>query len=362
LRHKLKTFRSIKAISPVIAVLLMIAIAVISSLIVYAWVTGYVGSTTSRIGNAVQIQSAAKDKASGDLIIYVQNVGQGAIELRPQSSVYINGKLQILQSGSFSNKELKPGETIQIDTGFTVTSDEVLTIKVVTSEGIYSEIKASRITEGNAITEYIPLFEDNFESGMLTSSWLPYNGNGGTETVQLAVFKSGQYAADFSIPSSPEAYAAAYYEIAPVQSTLYCKADVLLTNLPVNGRYIQISPNTADGNRGSDFVTVWVFNNGGTYQWALGYRTNSVSLTYVYSSSPAPQINTWYSLQIKAVSGAGNGEAVLYVNGVEVCGVTGLTNNHFGPSAVYLNAYSANGLSLHCYVDNVIVDSKYIQP
>ncbi len=56
-RNTTKFKRSIKAISPVIATLLMIAIAVVASLVVYAWVTGYMGGTTSKAGKAIQIQS-----------------------------------------------------------------------------------------------------------------------------------------------------------------------------------------------------------------------------------------------------------------------------------------------------------------
>ncbi len=49
--------RNTKAISPVIATLLMIAIAVVASLVTYAWVMGYMGFTTDKTGKAIQIQS-----------------------------------------------------------------------------------------------------------------------------------------------------------------------------------------------------------------------------------------------------------------------------------------------------------------
>jgi flagellin-like protein len=38
-----KIRKNVKAISPIISVLLMIAIAVVASLVVYAWVMGYIG-------------------------------------------------------------------------------------------------------------------------------------------------------------------------------------------------------------------------------------------------------------------------------------------------------------------------------
>ena len=69
----------------------MIAIAVVASLVVYAWVSGYIGGTTSKAGNAIQIQSFASQ--GGKLVVYVQNVGQGAVQFNPGQSVYVNGDL-----------------------------------------------------------------------------------------------------------------------------------------------------------------------------------------------------------------------------------------------------------------------------
>ena len=43
----------------------MIAIAVVASLVVYAWVMGYIGGTTSKVGNAIAVPSFATDQTSG---------------------------------------------------------------------------------------------------------------------------------------------------------------------------------------------------------------------------------------------------------------------------------------------------------
>ena len=92
MRRITKVKRSVRAISPVIATLLMIAIAVVASLIVYAWVIGYIGSGTTKASNSMLIQSTTiKD---GQLVVYVQNVGQGDLELRPSESVYVNSILK----------------------------------------------------------------------------------------------------------------------------------------------------------------------------------------------------------------------------------------------------------------------------
>ena len=69
--------RHMKAISPVLAVLMMIAVAIAGSLITYAWVTGYIGFTTEKAGNAIMIQSIAYDNDTTTLYIYVQNDAVG---------------------------------------------------------------------------------------------------------------------------------------------------------------------------------------------------------------------------------------------------------------------------------------------
>ena len=57
MRKITKIRKSVKAISPIIATLLLIAIAVVAALVVYAWVMGYIGTNTSKSGQALQIQS-----------------------------------------------------------------------------------------------------------------------------------------------------------------------------------------------------------------------------------------------------------------------------------------------------------------
>ncbi|MCW3984672.1 MAG: type IV pilin [Candidatus Bathyarchaeota archaeon] len=86
MRKITKFKRSIKAISPVISVLLLIAIAVVAAIVAYAWVTGYIGFQSEKAGNSVLIQSFTSD---GNLIVYVQNNGQGTVHLKHDSSVYV---------------------------------------------------------------------------------------------------------------------------------------------------------------------------------------------------------------------------------------------------------------------------------
>jgi hypothetical protein len=127
--------RSIKAVSPVISVLLMIAIAVAAALVAYAWVMGYMGATTTKVGKAILIQSQAPGASGIDL--YVQNVGQSPVMLDPSGSVYINDELQSLLSGDFDKLTLNPGETAWIQTSYPWS--ESFKVKIVATDGTFTE-------------------------------------------------------------------------------------------------------------------------------------------------------------------------------------------------------------------------------
>jgi flagellin-like protein len=120
--------RNIKAISPVISVLLMIAVAVAASLVTYAWVMGYLGFTTNKVGKAIQIQSIA---LNGN--VYVQNVGDSPVTL---SSIYVNGILNSSVTWSPSTA-LPVGNTTSCNVG--AFSGDQVTVKVTTTDGTFIE-------------------------------------------------------------------------------------------------------------------------------------------------------------------------------------------------------------------------------
>lgn len=140
MRKITKFRRSVKGISPVISVLLMIAIAVAASLVAYAWVMGYMDFTTTKVGKTIQIQSITANAA------YVQNIGDSDVEI---SAVYVDGTLkdgttyQITVDGEVTNTvgttetakiDFTPGGSIQ-----PVAPETQVTIKVVTTDGISAE-------------------------------------------------------------------------------------------------------------------------------------------------------------------------------------------------------------------------------
>jgi len=134
-----------KGISPVLAVLLMIAVAVAASLVTYAWVMGYLGTTTARAGRAIQIQSVAfydgGDGVFGDgdddetVTVYVQNVGQGSVDI---TSVYLDGSLMWVSSVTGTGT-LPEGSTANlVVTGQDFTGSDVA-IKVTCVDGTFTE-------------------------------------------------------------------------------------------------------------------------------------------------------------------------------------------------------------------------------
>ena len=74
----------------------MIAIAVVASLVVYAWVMGYIGYQSNKTGDAVQIQSVSWTTTVGTGTVnnvYVENVGTTTITLVANQCLYLNGAL-----------------------------------------------------------------------------------------------------------------------------------------------------------------------------------------------------------------------------------------------------------------------------
>jgi archaeal type IV pilus assembly protein PilA len=132
--------RNTRAISPVIATLLMIAIAVVASLVTYAWVMGYMNFTTEKTGKAIQIQSISYPSAGGQTFtVYVQNVGDSDLTL---SSVFINGAAA---TGSWTPSALPKGSTASMPAVASVNSPvpagvQSVTIKVTTTDGTFSQI------------------------------------------------------------------------------------------------------------------------------------------------------------------------------------------------------------------------------
>jgi flagellin-like protein len=130
-----KNFRkNAKAISPIISVLLMIAIAVVAALVTYAWVMGYMGFTTTKVGKAIQIQSVTASGTS--LTVYVQNVGQSPVSFS-SPCIYVNGTS--VDTG-LSVLNIAPGTTQALNGAIVIPAGQSDTVKVASTDGTFSQV------------------------------------------------------------------------------------------------------------------------------------------------------------------------------------------------------------------------------
>jgi flagellin-like protein len=107
--------KSKKAISPILATLLLIVIAVAAIVVTYAWVMTYMGSTTTQAGIMLKKDADCLWK-TGNVTIYVRNIGTSDAEI---DKVYINSAPQTSVIYTPSSKIVsKEGGTITIVVNF----------------------------------------------------------------------------------------------------------------------------------------------------------------------------------------------------------------------------------------------------
>ena len=128
---KIGKFRvSKRAVSPVIATLLMIAVAVAASVIVYVWSAGLLGTLMGGGGAQVKEQvilEAYEWTATGSLKVYLRNVGATDVEI---AAIYVGGT-QKTQALTLS---VKAATDVSL-TGLTATAGTAYVVKVVTKTG-----------------------------------------------------------------------------------------------------------------------------------------------------------------------------------------------------------------------------------
>ncbi|MCJ7561216.1 hypothetical protein MUO79_11485 [Candidatus Bathyarchaeota archaeon] len=81
-----KMLHSKKAISPILATLLLIVIAVAAIVVTYAWITTYMGSATQQAGVLLNKANVSFNATTGVIIIDVQNTGTSDTKI---AAVYI---------------------------------------------------------------------------------------------------------------------------------------------------------------------------------------------------------------------------------------------------------------------------------
>ncbi|MGD0804299.1 MAG: Ig-like domain repeat protein [Candidatus Bathyarchaeia archaeon] len=151
-----------RGISTYIAVLILIIIAIIAGLLIYAYTMGYIGGfNVGAGGNELQIESTSQ--TNGQLLLYVKNIGQNSLKLNPatpsNARVYVDDVSVLYQIKELEYANLLPsgstctigilvsqtwvGNTVQVK----VVADDgtfvVTTVKINVPDGISHTITAS---------------------------------------------------------------------------------------------------------------------------------------------------------------------------------------------------------------------------
>jgi FlaG/FlaF family flagellin (archaellin) len=156
-----------KIISRILALMMMVAIVIAGPLVVYSWIMGYIEFSNQNVGPAIIIQSVANDDT--DLLVYVQNVGEGIVQLAEDACLYVDGKLVccIISGVAVSNGLATLGEgetaTLRVVDGAVLQGIEV-TVKVTPLFGECSEQSAYPAGE-----ERVPPVFDHFEFDTISS-------------------------------------------------------------------------------------------------------------------------------------------------------------------------------------------------
>lgn len=132
----LKMLKSREGISPILATLLLIVIAVAAIIITYAWVITFTGSTTSQAG--ILLRKDAVYWQPGNVTLYIRNTGISDAEV---SAVYMGTSASNLEeqiatydpTTKFVEKE--GGSTLEIYITYSWTTKETYHFRVAPTVG-----------------------------------------------------------------------------------------------------------------------------------------------------------------------------------------------------------------------------------
>jgi flagellin-like protein len=105
-----------KGISPLIATLLLIAIAVAASVITYSWVMSMIGSQSNQAQTAVRIDNVLFDVASNNVTVTVRNIGSVSADL-------VSVGMKLTSASSYSTVNLATAQAIAVGTAVNIEVD-----------------------------------------------------------------------------------------------------------------------------------------------------------------------------------------------------------------------------------------------
>jgi len=126
--------RNNRAVSHIIAAMMLITVAMAIAFVTYLFVMNYVAVATAKSGKAITIQTM--NLTNGHLTVYVQNIGQETINFDPTNCIYTNGELK---HATINKTTLQNGETATITVNSFTNNPNNLKIKITTTDGTSTE-------------------------------------------------------------------------------------------------------------------------------------------------------------------------------------------------------------------------------
>jgi len=205
-------------------------------------------------------------------------------------------------------------------------------------------------------------FQDGFESGSFSAWNSLARSSGETASVVTTLAHHGKYSAKFTsnggggseytycrkdIPSSADVYLRGYFYVER-------------SGIVENGDRFNFIVLNAGGNKVA--YAGWRKNNNGVLKWCLMIRSGTTSVI-VYSKS-SPSLERWYCIELHWKKGTTTGLGELWVDGVQVCSLTGKDTAYYGDAT---QVRMGLPLMYYCssttvYSDCISVRSSYIGP
>lgn len=128
-----------KGVSPVIATLLLIVIAVAAAVVTYSWVMGFIGTTTTTPAQTqarIVVDAVSYDSGGPSLTVYVRNVGTTSVNV---DAVYVysaDGTLVDADTSPSGGSNIEAGSVATVTASLSAAlSSGTYYVKVTTQEG-----------------------------------------------------------------------------------------------------------------------------------------------------------------------------------------------------------------------------------
>ncbi|MDI9608986.1 MAG: hypothetical protein QFX34_01745 [Candidatus Verstraetearchaeota archaeon] len=130
------SLKSKKGVSPIIATLLLIVIAVAAAVVTYSFVMGFIGTGTGQSGTTGQINIESYSIQNNQTVFYVRNVGNKLVTV---TSAYVDGVSYTINP---ANQNLNIGAVQQFTIAYTSADAGATshTLKVVCADGTQASI------------------------------------------------------------------------------------------------------------------------------------------------------------------------------------------------------------------------------